>query len=211
MGNNVSELIRRVETADSPPTLVKAVGDLVAAQSREGIPTLIATLGYNNPEAALMAVQGLIDLGDVAVPQLIELIDDYNYGARAYSFRAIATIAHPQALDTLINAALTDFSPSVRRAAAAGLGKLRFDELPPSSQKTAIERSQETLTQLTADSDWGIRYAAIVGLQLLAKNPTVEDPNLVTKIANQLQELSLVDGDVVIKARSTLALTSIEA
>jgi len=38
----------------------------------------------------------------------------YNYGARAYSIRALAAIADPCALDVLVTAAATDFAPSVR-------------------------------------------------------------------------------------------------
>ncbi|HEY9805470.1 MAG TPA: hypothetical protein V6D04_02815, partial [Candidatus Obscuribacterales bacterium] len=94
-----SDLIRAVEQAASPASLVSAVQALAEAHLEAGIPTLIATLGYNNPEAAVIAVRGLVELGAVAVQPLIERLDDYNYGARAYSFRALAAIADPRALD----------------------------------------------------------------------------------------------------------------
>ena len=48
-----------------------------------------------------MAVAGLTELGEIAVPQLLDQIDDYNYGARAYSIRTLAAIADPRALDIL--------------------------------------------------------------------------------------------------------------
>jgi len=105
------ELIQSVEQADSPSRLVAAVRALAEARLEAGIPTLIAVLGYNNPEAAVAAIAGLVQLGDVAVQPLIERLDDYNYGARAYSFRALAAIAHPDSLDTLLSAAETDFAP----------------------------------------------------------------------------------------------------
>jgi len=114
------ELIQSVEQADSPARLVAAVHSLAAAKLEAGIPTLITILGYNNPEAAVVALEGLVQLGDVAVLPLLEQLDYYNYGPRAYSFRALAAIADPQALEKLLSAAETDFAPSVRRAAAKG-------------------------------------------------------------------------------------------
>jgi phycocyanobilin lyase beta subunit len=95
------ELIQSVEQADSPARLVAAVRSLAAAKLEAGIPTLITILGYNNPEAAVVALEGLVQLGDVAVLPLLEQLDDYNYGARAYSFRALAAIADPQALEKI--------------------------------------------------------------------------------------------------------------
>ncbi|PLZ47157.1 HEAT repeat domain-containing protein, partial [Fischerella thermalis] len=112
---NTQQLIRAVVEADSPARMIAAVQKLAAAQDEAAIPTLIAVFGYNNPAAAIAAVTGLTQLGEVAVPQLLEQIDDYNYGARAYSIRALAAIADPRALDVLLASAASDFAPSVRR------------------------------------------------------------------------------------------------
>jgi phycocyanobilin lyase beta subunit len=120
------ELIRAVTLAETPAQMVKAVQNLAAAKTPQAIPTLIAVFGYNNPAAAVVAVNALIEFGEVAVPELLARIDDYNYGARAYSIRTLAAIADPMALDVLITLATTDFSPSVRCAAAKGLGKLHW-------------------------------------------------------------------------------------
>jgi phycocyanobilin lyase subunit beta len=76
----IQELIRAVAEADSPARMVAAVQKLAAAKDPAAIPTLIASFGYNNPGAAVVAVAGLTELGEVAVPQLLENIDDYNYG-----------------------------------------------------------------------------------------------------------------------------------
>ena len=96
---NTQQLIRAVTEADSPTKMVTAVQKLAAAKDAAAISTLIAVFGYNNPPAAVAAVAGLTELGEVAVPQLLAQIDDYNYGARAYSIRALAAIADPRALD----------------------------------------------------------------------------------------------------------------
>ncbi len=71
-------LIRAVEEADSSDRLLDAVQELAAAGIEESVPTLIAALGYNNPGAAVAAVDGLIAIGEVAVPSLLQLIDDYK-------------------------------------------------------------------------------------------------------------------------------------
>ena len=172
-------LIRAVEQADSAPRLVAAVRDLAAAEVAAGISTLIAVLGYNNPTAAVAAVQGLIQIGSSAVQPLIEQLDDYNYGARAYAIRALAAIADPRALDILLASAATDFAPSVRRAAAKGLGNLRWSELSTQPQTAAHAKALETLAFIAQDADWSIRYAAVVGLQGLATTseltPQIQD------------------------------------
>ena len=60
------ELSRAVEQADSSEGLLNAVKALAAADSKEAIPTLITVLGYNNPGAAVSAVDGLIQIGEPA-------------------------------------------------------------------------------------------------------------------------------------------------
>jgi len=162
------KLIHAVEQADSPARLVAAVQALVAAEVEAGISTLIAVLGYNNPTAAVVAVEGLIHLGEVAVQPLIEQLDEYNYGARAYAIRALAAIADPRAIDVLLTAAATDFAPSVRRAATKGLGGLHWNKLSVEQRSTAAEQALQTLISVSQDPDWSIRYAAVVGLQALA-------------------------------------------
>jgi phycocyanobilin lyase beta subunit len=138
------KLIQSVEQADSSQKLLDAVQSLAAARLEEGIPTLIATLSYNNPGAAVAAVDGLVQLGEVAVPKLLNLLDDYNYSGRAWAIRALAGIGDPRALETLREAAETDFAMSVRRSAAKGLGNLRWSDLPaqdvPAAQALDIPR-----------------------------------------------------------------------
>ena len=207
------ELIQSVEQADSPSRLVAAVRALAEARLEAGIPTLIAVLGYNNPEAAVAAIAGLVQLGDVAVQPLIERLDDYNYGARAYSFRALAALAHPHSLDTLLSAAETDFAPSVRRAAAKGLGNLRWSLLPvevrPPQGGAQASHSQEkaknTLLLLSNDSEWAIRYAAVVGLQALAQSDQITSPDLVAQILSRFAQIANTDSDLAVKARAIMA------
>lgn len=200
----VELLIQAVEQADSPAQLVAAVQALVETQSEDSIPTLIAVLGYNNPAAAIAAVEGLIDFGATAVPYLLDQIDDYNYGARAYSFRALAAIGDPRALEVLLTAAATDFAPSVRRAALKGLGTLSWQHLPAEQIPVAQTRTVEALLQAVQDPNWSIRYAAIVGLQFLALSLPSQQPQR-QQIVARLEVLSAQDPDPAIQARAQLA------
>ena len=167
----LKELIQAVEQASEPAQLVAAVEALVAVKDKSAISTLIAVLGYNNPTAATSAVTGLIELGTDSVQPLMEQLDEYNYGARAYSIRALAAIADPRVLELFIQSAATDFAPSVRRSAAKGLGTLQWDQLNPEQVYPAWQQAMQTLLSISSDDDWSIRYAAIVGLQALAKIP----------------------------------------
>ncbi|AFY67972.1 HEAT repeat domain-containing protein [Geitlerinema sp. PCC 7407] len=205
------DLIQAVEQADSPERLVAAVRALVASQDEANIPTLIKVLGYNNPAAAVLAVDGLVAWGQRAIAPTLEQLDDYNYGARAYSFRALSAIADPQALDALLSAAATDFAPSVRRAAAKGLGQLRWSCL--SSQERSARQTQtlQVLESLLQDSDWSIRYAAIVGLQGLMMPEAQPSADLREQIQAMFERLLATDGEGAVKARVLLAQRQLTA
>jgi phycocyanobilin lyase subunit beta len=198
---DTQQLIRAVTEADSPARMVAAVQKLATAKDVEAIPTLIAVFGYNNPGAAIAAVAGLVELGDVAVPQLLEQIDEYNYGARAYSIRTLAAIGDPRALDILLVAAATDFAPSVRRAAAKGLGNLQWHKLVDAGERHAAQtKAMDTLLSISQDSDWSIRYAATTGLQGLMK---ISD--LQSSIQIRFKEILATDTEKVVRARVQLA------
>jgi phycocyanobilin lyase beta subunit len=196
---STQELIRAVAFASSSESMTSAVQKLAAAKDPAAIPTLIAVFGYNNPAAAVIAIAGLTSLGEIAVPQLLEQIDDYNYGARAYSIRTLAAIADPRAIQLLISAAASDFAPSVRRAAAKGLGNLRWEKMDVSERKIGQAKALEILLFISQDADWSIRYAAIVGLQALAKIPELQ-----SSIASRFWELAN-DGEKAVRDRVTLA------
>jgi len=201
--SDLHQLIAAIDEAASPAELVGAVRSLATARLEAGIPTLIKVLGYNNPGAAVMAVNGLEQLGDVAVEPLLEQLDGYNYGARAYAIRALAAIANPQALEVLLEAAATDFAPSVRRAATKGLGYLRWELLADADQKTAQGQTLNVLLQISEDPDWAIRYAAVVGLQALGLS-AIESAT-VHAIHDRLTQLAKIDPDLATRTRAALA------
>lgn len=207
MTDSLSALIHAIDQADSPVRLITAVRGLADARLEKGIPTLIQALGYNNPGAAVMAVNGLVQLGEVAVQPLLEQLDGYNYGARAYAIRALAAIADPRALDALLDAAANDFAPSVRRAAIKGIGSLHWQLVVDSDRAIARTRALETLLLVSSDPDWATRYAAVVGLQALAVAlvNTAIDASLSSQLFTRLAEIAQTDPDPATKARACMA------
>ncbi|MEG3435859.1 HEAT repeat domain-containing protein [Pannus brasiliensis CCIBt3594] len=194
----VQDLIHAVEKADSAQKLTLAVVNLAALRDSAAIPTLIDVLRYNNPGAAVAAVEGLIALGKVAVPPLLEHLDGYNYGARAWATRALAGIGDPRGLDLLLDAAVNDFSFSVRRGAARGLGRIIWSDLEESRIKEAQEAVFRALEGLSrTDPEWVVRYASIVGLQGLAES-VVEFRGRAIELLGQLRE---TESEIVIVAR----------
>jgi len=203
----LAQLIRAVDEADSSAKLVSAVRSLAAAQDPAAIPALMSALGYNNPGAAVAAVEGLVALGDVAVEPMLAQVDGYNYTARSWALRALAQIADPRALELLLAAAETDFAPSVRRAAAQGLGSLRWERMEPSQVPIARDRVLAVLTVNATDLEWVVRYAAIAGLDGLLRS----QPLLRERILGVLQERSQQDSDLVVRLRAQWAIERLAA
>lgn len=208
MTNYIQKLIKEVEKAESADGLLEAVETLAAAKSEVAIPTLIEVLGYNNPGAAVAAVEGLIEIGEIAIPSLLENIDSYNYGARAWIIRVFAGIGDPRALEQLLKAA-SDFSLSVRRAAARGLGTIQWSKLPPEERFPAQQQVLKTLLEVSHDPEWVVRYAAVVGLENLARGRENKD-DFMLKIKERFNEIIATDGEIALQARTHKALAEIK-
>lgn len=198
-------LIRAVDEADSSDKLLDAVQRLADSRLEEGIPTLIAALSYNNPGAAVAAVDGLILIGKPAVLPLLDLLDQHNYTARAWAVRALAGIGDPRGLEILLDAAKTDFAMSVRRAAARGLGTILWHEMPSHAIGGAQESVLEVLWTVAQDPDWVVRYAAVTGLRSLAEAATATVPELVPQIIHKLEHLVGIESDLCVRTRIQFA------
>jgi phycocyanobilin lyase beta subunit len=208
MTSNLSTLLDNVNRADSAKALVDAVEALAATQETAAIPSLVEVLSFNNPRAAIAAVDGLINMGISAVPYLLEHIDGYNYGARAWATRALAGIGDPRALDLLLEAASKDFSLSVRLAAAKGLGFLHWERVDREQRPSLQLQVLETLLQVCHDSEWVVRYGAVVGLEGLSSSLDSSLSQHLTSIHNRLEVMAKTDEEIAIRARSQLALKS---
>jgi phycocyanobilin lyase beta subunit len=206
MADHFSALIHAVEAADSSDRLLKAVENLASAQFPAAIPTLIAALSYNNPGAAVAAVDGLIQLGEPAVPALLEQLDLHNYTARAWAIRALAGIGDPRGLVTLLGAATADFSLSVRRAAARGLGSMKWHWFPENLLEIAQEEALEALLFVAQqDEEWVVRYSAVVGLQALAGAITGSYPEWRSQIQSYFEQIAVNDSSWAVRARVWMA------
>lgn len=207
--NNIAKLIEAVNKADSANALLEAVEDLAEVRSPQAIPTLIDVLRYNNPGAAVAAVEGLIEIGELAIPYLLENLDDYNYGARAWSIRVFAGIGDPRALDLLLKAAISDFSLSVRRAAVRGLGFIKWSKVATDQVDTLQQQVLDTLLLALQDGEWVVRYATVVGLEQLALTLASSKTDFVTIIITNLKDLMVIEPEIAVKARIQLALSKV--
>jgi phycocyanobilin lyase beta subunit len=166
--SHVLELVVAVQRADSALGLLQATQALAATADPAAAACLVEVLGFNNPGAAVAAVDGLIAIGEPAVETILTNIDGYNYGARAWAVRALAGIGDVRGLEVLEDALGQDIGPSVRRAAARGLGQLRLAGLESQARRATAERCLEALLEGCRDGEWVVRYAVAVGLESLA-------------------------------------------
>lgn len=208
----VTALVEAVQRADSALGLLQATQALAASAHPDGAACLVEVLGFNNPGAAVAAVDGLIAIGEPAVDTILANIDGYNYGARAWAVRALAGIGDVRGLAVLEDALGQDIGPSVRRAAARGLGQLRLAGLPREQRHPIAARCLEALLAGCGDGEWVVRYAVVVGLEALAPELQPEQPGApprgLAQLRSALERLSTdpAEDASVVNLRAALAL-----
>jgi phycocyanobilin lyase beta subunit len=175
----IESLIRDVREADSALALLQTTRRLAAAAHPEAVPCLVEVLGFNNPGAAVAAVDGLIAIGTEAVEPLLANLDEHNYGARAWAVRALAAIGDVRGLGLLEEALGQDIGPSVRRAAARGLGQLDLTGLGDPEADALRQRCLDALEAGAADGEWVVRYGVTVGLEV--KVPAMLDTSMAAR------------------------------
>jgi phycocyanobilin lyase beta subunit len=220
-GAAVAPLVEAVHRADSALGLLQATQALAAAAHPDGAACLVEVLGFNNPGAAVAAVDGLIAIGIPAVDTILANLDGFNYGARAWTVRALAGIGDVRGLEVLEDALAWDIGPSVRRAAARGLGQLNLATLAASERRAIVERCLQALVDGCRDGEWVVRYAVAVGLEALAPalaadgSPTPENlsPETLSRLLGALHGLSTNPAEEapVVQLRARLALQRLEA
>jgi phycocyanobilin lyase subunit beta len=212
MNDPLSTLIQAVEDADSSSRLLEAVENLAAAGLEGAIPTLIAALSYNNPGAAVAAVDGLIQIGEPAVPALLAQLDARNYTARSWAIRALAGIGDPRGLIPLLGVATADFALSVRRAAARGLGMMKWHWFPENLLDMAQAEVLEALLFVAQqDEEWVVRYSAVTGLQCLAQAIAQSHPEGRSQIEAQFAQMATTDQSCTVRARVWMAQQQLKA
>ena len=206
----VAARIAALQQAGSALALLEATQELASCADASAAPVLVEVLGFNNPGAAVAAVEGLISLGTAAVDALLQL-DPENYGARAWAVRALAGIGDVRGLELLLDALGSDVAASVRRAAAKGLGQLQLTELPPAQQQEVQRQCLGALLAATSDGEWVVRYAVTVGLELLAAGLPAEAPERELAQQGLLRLQEATDGTPpVVQRRAKLALSRLE-
>ena len=210
MDSPVAARIAALQQAGSALALQQATQELASCADASAAPVLVEVLGFNNPGAAVAAVEGLISLGTAAVDALLQL-DPENYGARAWAVRALAGIGDVRGLELLLDALGSDVAASVRRAAAKGLGQLQLAELPPAQQQDVQRQCLGALLAATSDGEWVVRYAVTVGLELLAAGLPAEAPERELAQQGLLRLQEATDGTPpVVQRRAKLALSRLE-
>ena len=209
--DTISERIRAVQQAASSQAMLAATSALASCDhgeraNGEAIACLVEVLGFNNPGAAVAAVDGLIRLGPVAVQPILESLDPRNYGARAWAVRALAGIGDVRGLELLEEALASDVGPSVRRAAACGLGSLRLEALEPQPHAAVRQRALAALLAGCRDGEWVVRYAVSVGLESLGLRlePQPQEYQQLLEALAALGQPELED-TVVVRLRARLA------
>jgi phycocyanobilin lyase subunit beta len=161
-----ADLARRVRYVqggpDSPNELIASANEIASASSNypATVPVLVDMLGFNNPIAANIAVDALVRAGDTAVPYLLSGVAAFNYAVNAYALRALGRIGDPAVLEVCLGCAEKGPIPNVRRAACRALAGLRF-----SNADDATRAHAALVALVESEADWGVRYAAIVGLE----------------------------------------------
>jgi phycocyanobilin lyase beta subunit len=207
----VASLVEAVRRADSALGLLQATQALAAAGHPDGAACLVEVLGFNNPGAAVAAVDGLIAIGVPAVDTILANLDGFNYGARAWTVRALAGIGDVRGLDVLEDALGRDIGPSVRRAAARGLGQLNLEPLAAGERRPIAERCLQALVAGCSDGEWVVRYAVAVGLEALAPALVSEHSASSEPISRLLEALHGLSNNPaeeapVVRLRACLAL-----
>ena len=141
-----------------------------------------------------------------AVPAVLANLDDYNYGARAWSVRVLAAVGDLRGLETLERALAQDIGPSVRRAAARGMGALQLHGEETARRQQLGERVLPQLQAACRDGEWIVRYAVAVGLEGMAGwwQPRSEHLKLLQEALQPLRQPTSEDVPVV-RLRAELA------
>jgi phycocyanobilin lyase beta subunit len=207
--SGLGPLVDAVRRAESSQALLAATRELAASGEPAAAAVLVEVLGFNNPGAAVAAVDGLIRLQGAAVEALLQL-DPQNYGARAWAVRALAGIGDVRGLEPLVDALGSDVAASVRRAAAKGLGGLRLQNLEPAVRLGIQERCLEALLAATGDGEWVVRYAVAVALESLATDLESSEAPRQRLLAGLHSLCAEEEGNPpVVRLRASLALANV--
>ncbi len=131
---------------------------------------VIADLTSGDDQRAEAASLALADLGEAALPALLDISENPDPDVRWWAIRALAGVPHPQAASRL-QSGLHDPDPAVRQCAALGLNKQPCAEAIPSLIRL-LGDSDRLLARLTADALIALGSPAVPALQEMLANAT---------------------------------------
>ena len=203
----IEQAATRQALADASTQLVALMPQLGSEPELQGqaISCCIDLLKANNPAAALQALRGLIGCGAAAVEPLLNSLDERNYGARAWTVRALSAIQDPRGLEVLQRAVANDIGPSVRQAAAYGLGRLQGHD------ENVLRPCMESLELACSDSEWSVRYAAVAALEQRLQQGLPCDLERQARALLQHRSQQDMDDTLVVRLRALLALERLAA
>jgi phycocyanobilin lyase beta subunit len=206
--------LEAIEQAATRQQLANASAQLVALMPQlseepplqaQAIDCCIDLLKANNPAAALQALRGLIGCGSAAVEPLLNSLDERNYGARAWTVRALSAIQDPRGLEVLQRAVANDIGPSVRQAAAYGLGRLQGHD------ENLLRPCMNSLELACSDSEWSVRYAAVAALEQRLQQGLPSDLAPQARALLRHRSQQEMDDTLVVRLRALLALERLAA
>lgn len=169
----LSERVKAIQRGpESPLELIAAAKDIAAAAptNPQTLPVLVDMLGYNNPVAARIAVEALVKGGKSSIEPLLTGVGAFNYAVNAYALRALAGVGDPSVAAVCVACAKKGPIPGVRRAACAAIASLRFADVD-----SATNAYEVLLRIADGEPDWGVRYAAVVGLERFKASELLSD------------------------------------
>ncbi|PZV09726.1 MAG: phycocyanobilin lyase, partial [Leptolyngbya sp.] len=118
----------------------------------------------------------------------------------------------PRGLVTLLGVATADFAMSVRRAAAKGLGLMKWHWFPDNLLEIAQAEALEALLFVAQqDEEWVVRYSAVSGLQSLADAIALIYPEGRSQIESQFAQMATNDNNWAVRARVWMAQQHLQA
>jgi len=169
---------RLVECLGDPGWRVRkaAVGRLVAcAETDQVVAALsLALADGENPGRRNAAVEALVELGEPAVPRLLETLGSDDVDVRKFAVDALAGIGSAATRDALV-ARLGDPDPNVRAAAADALGVVGGEAAVWALHQAAVDGDEDRLVCFSALRALSRLEAPLAAADLA---PALDDPTL---------------------------------
>ncbi|KAK4528409.1 hypothetical protein GAYE_SCF56G6351 [Galdieria yellowstonensis] len=193
---NIVTIQKGVET---PRELIETTKKLASYKDERILPVLVDVLGFNNPIAAKIALEAIVNFGVASKKLLVKATGAFNYAVNAYALKALGLLGFPDTFEICSHHALHGTVPNVRRAAIIAMGRLHYEE-------TELPSVWESLSSfLSPKTDWSIRYTAIVSLESLLLRYELQAHNRKAFI-DKIGEIAKSDDDLLVRCRAELAL-----